>query len=273
MCTRALCAAVLLLPVLPHASWLDVDPEGDEVPEIYMRTRPRARSHIATDLSDGEMNTFSTIRSRARYFNLTGVEIVDNSDSGHDYPFNMPSWPGIGPFLSDGVTRRSFSRLNLDKQANDESVRQNNLGGVGPNNGKINPDRYDLNFILLDQVTTNRDGSSVSMRIDNTSVYRPWNPGQNSYHQAMFQINLQPIFDVTSTLQPFDFTADLQPLIAAIVREQLQAIGILDLVDLNASNTNSVGLFYSFFHTTTGLPVELEEVRARPTCQRHAYSS
>ena len=123
MCTRALCAAVLLLPVLPHASWLDVDPEGDEVPEIYMRTRPRARSHIATDLSDGEMNTFSTIRSRARYFNLTGVEIVDNSDSGHDYPFNMPSWPGIGPFLSDGVTRRSFSRLNLDKQANDESVK------------------------------------------------------------------------------------------------------------------------------------------------------
>ena len=64
----------------------------------------------------------------------------------------------------------------------EENLVTNNLGGQGPQ-------LDDPPYILMRNITSFR-GNQVSLRIENSSVYRSANPSQNRYLFRMFQLNM-----------------------------------------------------------------------------------
>ncbi|MDC0525462.1 hypothetical protein OAO87_00590 [bacterium] len=165
----------------------------------------------------------------------------------------------------------------------------NNLGGMGPNNGTY---CYDLafnvlgwytdktpcagtgtgnyghhpNFIRLNDVANLEGGQRIGMRIDNTSEYTVAKPAMNDFNGFLFQINLEPIYNVAAgqpgSFQPFE--SDLS--LATDFIETVLGIS------LRAENSNAVSLFFSFFDQNTGEPVELKEVRRRSTAEPSTVS-
>ena len=186
-----------------------------------------------------------------------------------------------------------FTALNLTR----DQQTFNNLGGMGPYNGDLvfltsdafgagcadsSNDPADRlcdkhpNFINFDEVGTSVDGRRISMRIDNVTVYEPANPAVNFFNGDPYQINLRPIYDreagiypendtdhqaftpqsVLASLGASGFSAAAQESISGILRDAL----ILMQFNWRAENSNSVNLFFQFYDTATGEPVELEEV-------------
>ena len=134
------------------------------------------------------------------------------------------------------------------------------------------------NYINFDAVGTTRDDRRISMRIDNVSVYEPANPSVNFFNGDPFQINLRPVFDLNAG-QYADNASGYQPFApftiltqqggsgAAFEGAALEAAktilrGVLVLMEYNwrAENANAVNLYFQFYDTDTGEPVELEEV-------------
>jgi hypothetical protein len=228
-----------------------------------------------------------------------------------------PTGQLLNEILNDACVPRYTTQLDLGGSGATSSQVYNNLGGVGNFIGDHNPDstnsldpldlqRNHLNFVYLKNVgkaldracwSTNGVADTcfkpVSMRMDNVSVYKPWNPTQNGFVGGgnMFQVNLIPIFDVTGQDQPFDiqntsyslspfgFKCDgllwptsglcpnygvedenTSPAAGKYIKALFTKLGIYNFLDLKAENSNSVSIMYRFFDESTGKALELEEV-------------
>ena len=272
-------ACMLAVLAVAHGKDTTYYYEGDEVPYRLMRES----QNVAEPAS-------ATTRTATQpvVFDIDGNQFTSTPTS---YPFNENSWKtngnGMGPTNANGI-RRFFSRLSF---ANSRLI-VNNLGNNGPNNGNMDrsvspatqrPHQY--NFIMFRDVSVLKDGTSVSLRIDNSTTYKPWDVLNNDFYGSMFQTNLQPLFDVTGRDQAFrpsryernsnappGTNCDVDPLnptvappgcsqsfLYSVVVEDSLGLGINDIMDLDAANSNSVSLFYQFFNENTGAPVVLEE--------------
>ena len=139
---------------------------GDEVPLKFMRSTTRATA---------ETRSSTQTQTKLRFFLINGTEVPWDGSSV-EYPFDKVSWPGLGPLMDRGPNigqRRHFSQLNLESSPG--KLLDNNLGGLGPNT-------FELNCVAMTSVTTDRLGNDISMRIDNTSEYRPWDVAQNGFN-------------------------------------------------------------------------------------------
>jgi hypothetical protein len=100
------------------------------------------------------------------------------------------------------------------------------------------------------------NGRRIAMRVDNASEYLPAKPAMNDFNGFNFQVNLQPIFNISAghpgSYQPFKSRIGE---VASVVEAVLST-------SLNAEDGNMVTLFFSFFDQATGAPEELDEVRA-----------
>lgn len=195
------------------------------------------------------------------------------------------------PYAYSGTTPGSqFYDLAFDDY-NDGTGRTkivtNNLGGQGPNNCCEAGPSYtctpsplpctpDPQYIELKEIAQQVGGDSVSLRIYNTSVYKPADFGikENKFQTqanngpGFWQINLRPSFN--------EFTwegatgSDEQPFLTDELHNLLDTPFFLDLFTtifgtqgcgkylFDARYTNAVSLFYSFVDPS-GNPIVLDE--------------
>ena len=152
----------------------------------------------------------------------------------------------------------------------------NNLGGAGPLNGSFAVGSFggignaanqnQPNFMQLSNIAT-VGAQTVALRIDNTSLYKPYRPQVNRLNNFLIQVNMHPIQDFANAHDIYEIAnlpAAVRPLIPAVVTA----------VEKRTGYTNQLNLFYSFFDQATGVPIELEEFAIvfgfDQDCRRHA---
>ena len=145
------------------------------------------------------------------------------------------------------------SVLDLGFANGSQKLIWNNLGGAGPNNGAASVGtQYKHPPGIIIQGVSSYLGKTVSMRIDNTTEYRPASPAANDFVGFLYQIGIRPVFDEFGNEQPYD--SPFARVIANLIN--------LD-IDFRAENSNVLSLFYGFHDDNTGEPIELEEVSIR----------
>ena len=276
MCAQVVALVALLTSnAYGTAHVVDAESDGDSPTQEQM-----AAARNAVEVAPRNLVWSPSAIGTSEFFayDIDGNMYEQNSTGGRAL------WPGQDTSLT-------FTALNITGH----SMNHNNLGGMGPFNGELtflsrelwgdacadsstNPAdrdcRKDPNFINFEQVGTSPDGQHpVSMRIDNSTIYEPANPAINYFHGDPFQINLRPIYnplagqyaDSDAGAQPFApgsiFTESNFGSLASTAQSVMASV--LQSMHLNyrAENGNSVNLYFQFYESDTGAPVELEEVR------------
>ena len=121
------------------------------------------------------------------------------------------------------------------------------VGGIGNAANQNQP-----NFMQLSNIAT-VGAQTVALRIDNTSLYKPYRPQVNRLNNFLIQVNVHPIQDFANAHDIYDITSLFPPAVRPLIPAAVTS------VERRTGYTNHLDLFYSFFDQNTGAPIELEE--------------
>jgi len=273
---RRTASVVALAAILAVAHGQDVDDtEGTDSPTQDQMAEANARQAVGGRQS--AVNSANYFGEEVLVYNRAG-ELISSSDSRY----------------ASYITTTAITSINITTESNTA----NNLGGIGPLNGNhtflsrtlwgdecqcgrpdcsvagttpVPADRNcpkHPNFINFERIGV-YNGQDISLRIDNSTVYEPANPSVNFFNGAPFQLNMRPLYDYNSGPlpdtdpegQPFapnhamSSLGALAPLATAVFKSVLQTLDI----NYRAENSNNVNLFFQFYYTDSGIPVELDE--------------